>query len=340
MNELRDYNIGVIGAGSWGTTLANMLAEKGYRVTLWVYEQELFEELCKGRRCNTWYLPDVELSQGIVFTPDLEQAVSNKQIVLWVTPVKAFSELFRQGLSFSAADTIHVSASKGIENETLHTVSEIACAQAHSFDHHRFAVVSGPSFAQEVSRKLPTAVVIASRDPESAAAVQRVMATPYFRTYTSDDVRGVELGGALKNVIAIASGAVEGLGLGHNTRAALITRGLAEIIRLGMLLGATPRTFAGLSGMGDLVLTCTSSLSRNFRVGCELGKGRRLEDILQGMKMVAEGVYTTRSAYEIARTSDIDMPIVGEIYRVLFEDKPLQEAVRDLMGRDLKQETV
>lgn len=337
MNELPDYKIGIIGAGSWGTTLANMLAGKGYKVTLWVYEKELLEILRTGR-CNTYYLPDVELEPEIKYTHKTEEAVSNKQIVLWVTPVNAFRKLFSEGLPFSGSETIHVSASKGIENDTLKTVSRIAEEKSHGFKDKKFVVISGPSFAKEVVRKMPTAVVVASKDRESASVVQKTMATPYFRTYTSDEILGVELGGALKNVIAIAAGVSEGLGYGHNTRAALITRGLAEIIRLGSFLGADPRTFAGLSGMGDLVLTCTSKLSRNYSVGVKIGRGKRLEEILKNMKMVAEGIYTTKSAFSLSSKNNVEMPIVHEIYKVLFENKPPLQAVKDLMGRELKKE--
>ncbi len=337
MNELLDYRIGVVGAGSWGTTLAHMLAEKGFNVTLWVYEPELLEILTSGR-CNTWYLPDIELDQGLSFTNSLKAVVSNKQIVLWVTPVKVFGELFSRGLPYSLREAIHVCASKGIETNTLKSISQIAEEHGHSLAQHKFSVLSGPSFAAEVSRKMPTAVVVASRDEESAAVVQQVMATPFFRIYSSQDILGVELGGALKNVIAIAAGISEGLGYGHNTRAALITRGLAEIIRLGTFWGADPRTFGGLSGIGDLVLTCTSTLSRNYGVGLRIGKGQRVDEILSKLKMVAEGVYTTKSAFSLSVQYAIDMPIVHEIYKVLFENKLPRQAVKDLMARDLKRE--
>jgi glycerol-3-phosphate dehydrogenase (NAD(P)+) len=337
MNELLDYKIGIIGAGSWGTTLAQLLAEKGFNVTLWVYEKELFRILGLGR-CNTWYLPDIALDPKISFTCDMEEAVRNKQMVLWVAPVKAFGKLFAEGFRYSLAEAIHVSASKGIETETLKTVSQIAAQSTHNFKDHKFAVISGPSFAAEVSRKMPTAVVVASKDIQSARIIQNIMATPFFRTYSSEDILGVEIGGALKNVIAIASGISEGLALGHNTRAALITRGLVEIMRLGSFLGADPRTFTGLSGLGDLVLTCTSNLSRNYRVGVSIGKGQRLGEVLKNMKMVAEGVNTTKAAFTLSSESNIEMPIVQEIYQVLFKNKSPQGAVKDLMRRELKQE--
>ena len=333
---MSDCRIGVVGAGSWGTTLANMVAEKGLPVTLWAYEQELVESITTKRR-NMLFLPEVELNQGLACTNDLQEAVSGKQVVLWATPVKAFRALFASGLPESSSSAIHVCASKGIENDTLETVSQMAAELAQGRE-LSFAVLSGPSFAHDVARRMPTAVVIASQDQASAATVQEVFATPYFRTYTSNDVVGVEIGGALKNVIAVASGIVEGLGMGHNTRAALITRGLAEMMRLGVFLGADPLTFSGLSGIGDLLLTCTSTQSRNYSVGLQIGQGKKLDDIMSHMFMVAEGVYTTRSAYALSRRHGIDMPIVDEVYHILFEDKPALQAVKALMGRDLKKE--
>ena len=338
MNSVHDHRIGVIGAGSWGTALANMLAEKGCRVTLWVYEQELLEVLLRDR-ANGWYLPGYALDESLAFTGDLGQAVSDKELILWVTPVKVFRELFAQALHAIDPASMHASASKGIEIESLKTVSQIARELMPGCALDRFAVVSGPSFAQEVALKMPSAVVSASCSGETARAVQAVMATPYFRTYTSTDVIGVELGGALKNVMAIAAGIIAGLGFGANTRAALITRGLAEIMRLGTALGADPLTFSGLSGIGDLLLTCTSTQSRNYTVGLEIGRGAVLEDIMKDMKMIAEGVYTTRSAHALAEKHGIDMPIVREIHQVLFDNKPPRQALEDLMGRGLKQET-
>jgi glycerol-3-phosphate dehydrogenase (NAD(P)+) len=333
---MSDRSIGVVGAGSWGTTLANMLAEKGLPVTLWAFEPQLVESM-QTQRCNSMFLPGVTLHPGLSCTGNLAQAVAGKDIVLWVTPVKAFRELFSRAVPQSGPEAIHVCASKGIENDTLETVSEMAAHISGGRD-MRFCVLSGPSFAHDVVRKIPTAVVIASEDQASAAVVQETLATPYFRTYTSQDVIGVEIGGALKNVIAVASGMVEGLGMGHNTRAALITRGLAEMMRLGACLGANPLTFSGLSGIGDLVLTCTSTLSRNYSVGLAIGRGETLESILSGMNMVAEGVYTTRSAYALSVSRGIEMPIVTEIYRILFEGKDPRQAVKALMARDLKQE--
>ncbi|MCP4716758.1 MAG: NAD(P)-dependent glycerol-3-phosphate dehydrogenase [Deltaproteobacteria bacterium] len=339
MKNLNDYPIGVVGAGSWGTTLAHMLAEKGYPVTLWVFESELCRAL-RETGCNSWYLPDTALAPGLVYTNDLREAVKEKQLILWVSPVKNFGELFEQALPHVLSDAIHVSASKGIERQSLQTISQIAAEKAGAQRAVRFAVLSGPSFAKEVSVKMPTAVAVAAHDSRIADSVQQVMATSFFRTYTTNDMMGVEIGGALKNVIALASGICEGLDFGHNTRAALITRGLAEIMRLGMLMGAQARTFSGLSGIGDLVLTCTSTLSRNYRVGVEIGKGTSLDNIMSTMKMIAEGVYTVQSAHSLAEQHKVEMPIVHEIYHVLFDHKPPLQAVKDLMGRDLTKENV
>ena len=330
--------IGVIGAGSWGTTLSQMLAEKGLSVTLWVFEEDLFHALTKSR-CNTMYLPGIVLHDAIAFTRSLAETVADKDIILWVSPSQVFRKLLTEALPFTRKEALHVCASKGIENGSLKRLSEIAEERDPAFKNQRFVVLSGPSFAREVGKKLPTAVVVASRDAHSAARMQKVMATPWFRTYTSQDVVGVELGGAIKNVIALAAGVADGLGYGYNTRAALITRGLAEMIRLGIAQGADSLTFSGLSGLGDLVLTCTSTVSRNYGIGLQLGQGKALEDILSGMNAVAEGILTTRSAFFLARKHQIEMPITSEVYRLLYEQKPAAAAVKDLMGRELKRET-
>ena len=330
--------IGVIGAGSWGTTLSQMLAEKGLSVTLWVFEEDLFQVLTKSR-CNTMYLPGIVLHDAIAFTRSLAETVADKDIILWVSPSQVFRKLLTEALPFTRKEALHVCASKGIENGSLKRLSEIAEERDPAFKNQRFVVLSGPSFAREVGKKLPTAVVVASRDARSAARIQKVMATPWFRTYTSQDVVGVELGGAIKNVIALAAGVAAGLGYGYNTRAALITRGLAEMIRLGIAQGADSLTFSGLSGLGDLVLTCTSTVSRNYGIGLQLGQGKALEDILSGMNAVAEGILTTRSAFFLARKHQIEMPITSEVYRLLYEQKPAAAAVKDLMGRELKRET-
>jgi glycerol-3-phosphate dehydrogenase (NAD(P)+) len=335
---MENSNIGVIGAGSWGTTLSQMLAEKGLSVTLWVFEEDLFYALKKSR-CNTMYLPGIVLHDAITFTRSLAETVADKDIILWVSPSRVFRKLFTEALPFTRRGALHVCASKGIENESLKRLSEIAEESDPAFKTQRFVVLSGPSFAREVCKKLPTAVVVASRDASSAARIQKVMATSWFRTYTSQDVVGVELGGALKNVIALAAGIADGLGYGYNTRAALITRGLAEMIRLGIAQGADSLTFSGLSGLGDLVLTCTSTVSRNYGIGLQLGQGKVLEDILSGMNAVAEGILTTRSAFFLARKHQIEMPITHEVYHILYEQKPAATAVKELMGRELKHET-
>ena len=335
---MENCKIGVIGAGSWGTTLSQMLAEKGLSVTLWVFEEDLFQVLTKSR-CNTMYLPGIVLHDAIAFTRSLAETVADKDIILWVSPSQVFRKLLTEALPFTRKEALHVCASKGIENGSLKRLSEIAEERDPAFKNQRFVVLSGPSFAREVGKKLPTAVVVASRDAHSAARMQKVMATPWFRTYTSQDVVGVELGGAIKNVIALAAGVAAGLGYGYNTRAALITRGLAEMIRLGIAQGADSLTFSGLSGLGDLVLTCTSTVSRNYGIGLQLGQGKALEDILSGMNAVAEGILTTRSAFFLARKHQIEMPITSEVYRLLYEQKPAAAAVKDLMGRELKRET-
>ncbi|TWJ19509.1 NAD(P)H-dependent glycerol-3-phosphate dehydrogenase [Geobacter argillaceus] len=329
--------IGVIGAGSWGTTLADLLAKRGHEVTLWAYEPELVAEM-RATRVNSLFLADITLSPALSFTNDLVEAVSAKELILCVVPTQVLRGVIRQALPAIPADTVMVSASKGIELETLQAVSQIYEELLPPNLYQRFAVLSGPSFAREVALEMPTAVVAAAADEAIARTVQETFTTRWFRVYTNNDVIGVELGGALKNVIAIAAGIADGLGFGHNTRAALITRGLAEISRLGLAMGARPETFAGLAGMGDLVLTCTGDLSRNRTVGVQLGQGLTLTTILGRMRMVAEGVKTAESTYLLAGKLGVDMPITEQVYRVLYEDKPARAAVIELMARDLKPE--
>jgi len=330
--------IGVIGAGSWGTSLANLLAKKGYQVTLWAYEPDLVQRI-REQRVNDLYLPEVVLSDNLQATGELPAAVTGKQLVLLVPPSQVLRGVFQQLVNHLDPGTLLVSASKGIENSTLQTMSEVI-AELSPRDAGRTAYLSGPSFAKEVSRELPTAVTVAAESAEVATRVQEVFSTDYFRVYTSADVVGIELGGALKNVIAIAAGIADGLGFGHNTRAALITRGLAEMTRIGLAKGARPETFAGLAGMGDLVLTCTGDLSRNRSVGMALGQGRKLREILDGMQMVAEGVQTTLSAYQLARRLGVEAPIIDQMYQILYGDKEPRRAVSDLMERELKAERV
>lgn len=330
-------NIGVIGAGSWGTTLADLLAKKGHNVTLWAYEPELVEEMTQTRS-NSLFLPGISLSPELKFTNVLQEAVADKTVLLFVVPSQVTRSVIKSALPFISGSALIVSASKGIELDTLKTVSQIYEEILPHELSANFSALSGPSFAREVAQEMPTAVAVASGRQDVAKHVQHTFTTRFFRVYTNDDVIGVELGGAIKNVIAIAAGISDGLGFGHNTRAALITRGLAEMTRLGRAMGAQTATFAGLAGMGDLVLTCTGDLSRNRSVGIKLGEGRRLAEILGEMRMVAEGVKTTESAYNLASRLKVEMPITEKVYQVLYKDKPAREAVLELMTRDLKAE--
>jgi glycerol-3-phosphate dehydrogenase (NAD(P)+) len=329
----------VIGAGSWGTTLANLLAKKGLPVNLWAYEPELVETI-RTRRENDLYLPGIELDPSLACTNSLEEAVTGAGLVLVVVPTQVLRGVVREMLPHLQATALVVSASKGIELDSLQLVSQMYDELLPEHLSCQFAVLSGPSFAREVAREMPTAVVVAARDEEVARQVQSLFSTDYFRVYTNRDVIGVELGGAIKNVIAIAAGVSDGLGFGSNTRAALITRGLAEMSRLGRALGGDPLTFSGLAGMGDLVLTCTGDLSRNRSVGLALGQGRSLSEILGEMRMVAEGVKTAESAWNLARKLGVEMPIIQKVHQLLYEGKPAREAVLELMTRDLKSETI
>ncbi|MEW6214177.1 MAG: NAD(P)H-dependent glycerol-3-phosphate dehydrogenase [Nitrospirota bacterium] len=325
--------IAVIGAGSWGTTLACLLSNKGYDISLWVYEKDLAEEIDKTR-INSVYLPDIKLPDNIRVTHWVDEAVKRARYVLNVVPTQYTRSVFKEAIPYISEETIIINASKGIEKGTLLTVSSIL----KELSAHPVAVLSGPSFAKEVIKKLPTAVTLATEDDNTGLVLQEVFNTNHFRVYTHDDILGVELGGALKNVIAIASGISDGLGLGHNARAALITRGLIEMKRLGVAIGAKEETFSGLSGLGDLVLTCTGPLSRNYTVGMKLAQGMKLADILSQTKMIAEGVATAESAYELSEKYNIETPIIEQVYQVLYGDKDPAVAVNDLMSRPLKTE--
>lgn len=329
--------VAVIGAGSWGTALANLLARKGHETVLWSFEPEIAEEIGRRHR-NPRYLSDVALDERLRATTDIVEAVQGAGTVVSVSPSHVVRPVMARVAEHIAADAAVVSASKGIEFDTLLTMDEVLAAVLPAGVAERTSFLSGPSFALEVALGQPTAVTIASRDELAALRAQQLFQTDYFRVYTNRDVRGVELGGALKNVIAIASGVVDGLGFGYNTQAALITRGLAEITRLGVALGADPDTFAGLAGMGDLILTCTGSLSRNRTLGVELGRGRSLEEVLAGMTMVAEGVRTAGAARELARRTGVEMPIVEEMHAILYGGRPPAEAVENLMLRSPKPE--
>lgn len=328
--------IAVLGAGSWGTTLAKLLAEKDNEIRLWVYEKELVEVIKKERE-NSTYLPGHKLPENIEPTNSLKEAVTACDIILSVVPSHAVRSVFEE-LNDFMPDVPVVSATKGITTDTLQTVSEvIGDVLSLAVAHKRYAVVSGPSFAKEVAQKHPTAITIASANEALAKEMQALFLRSYFRVYTNFDITGVEIGGSLKNVIAIATGCADGLGFGHNTRAALITRGLAEIKRLGTAMGAQAPTFYGLSGLGDLVLTCTGELSRNRTLGYRLGQGVKLRDTFSELSdrgMVAEGVKTTKAAWELAKRYDVSMPITHEVYSLLYEEKDVQQVVHDLMMRE------
>ncbi len=323
--------IGVVGGGSWGTALAQLLAQKGHRVKLWILEPHLVEEI-REKRENSLFLPGVSLSSRIYPTNSLEEVLEGSELLVNVVPTQYIRSVW--GVVASKVPSVPlVSASKGIEVSTLKTPDAIFEDILGKGGLERWACLSGPSFAREVARGLPTAVTLACRDQSLARELAGIFMTPRFRVYTHDDVVGVELGGALKNVIAIAAGICEGMGLGQNARAALITRGLAEMSRLGVTMGAKPLTFLGLSGMGDLVLTCTGDLSRNKTVGVRIGKGEKPQEIMKGMSMVAEGVPTARAVVALSEKLDVDMPISTEVYRILYQGKEPAEALEGLMER-------
>jgi glycerol-3-phosphate dehydrogenase (NAD(P)+) len=329
-------DIAVLGSGSWGTALAKVAADKGHAVTLWGRSQAHIAEIAASHM-NSRYLPGARLPPSLTATADLAAAVAGKPFVVVVVPSHTLREVMRRAAPALAPGAIVISASKGIENESLATMAEVL-ADVLPDDDARLAFLSGPSFAKEVGAGLPTAVVIASRARATAQQAATLFQGDRFRVYTSDDVIGVELGGALKNVMAIAAGVADGLGLGHNSRAALITRGLAEISRVAVKKGANPLTLAGLAGMGDLVLTCTGDLSRNRTVGIGLGRGQTLAEVLAGMSEVAEGVRTTKSARDLAERLGVEMPITRAMYRLLYEGASAVEMVAELFGRTPKHE--
>jgi glycerol-3-phosphate dehydrogenase (NAD(P)+) len=330
----------VVGAGSWGTALAKMLSDKGYQITLWGHRQEHVDEIVSERENHT-YLPGFKLSDNLTATADLKEAVSNQPVVVMVVPSHGFRDVFHKLLPHLSNNTYVISAVKGIENDTLMTMDQVMedeLSRLTSPPDLHLGVLAGPSFAKEVAAQVPTAVSVAAKSKEEAVFFQEFFNAPLFRVYACTDLIGLELGGALKNIVAIAAGISDGLGYGTNTRAALITRGLAEISRLGVAMGAEPLTFSGLGGLGDLVLTCTGDLSRNRTVGLKLGQGKKLSTILSEMNMVAEGVMTTRSAWNLASKIEVEMPILEQVYQVLYKDKPCNEAVSDLFARSLKHE--
>lgn len=322
-----------MGGGSWGTTLSVLLAEKGQEVSLWIREEDLAKEI-KRTRDNSLFLPGVKIPENVLVSSRTDEVLADAEYIVNAVPTQFVRQVIRAALPHIPKKAVFVSVSKGIEKGTYLTVSAVI----KELTGCTVAVLSGPSFAKEVSRKLPTAVTLASEDYGACLLLQEIFTTGYFRVYTHHDVIGVELGGALKNIMAVASGISDGLGLGNNARAALITRGLAEMTRLGVALGAQENTFSGLSGLGDLVLTCSSNLSRNYTVGYRLGQGETIGDIVGSTKSVAEGVETAKAVNELAGTKEVDMPIVEQVHSVLYEGKAPAKAVHDLMNRALKAE--
>lgn len=337
MRNENPLRCGVLGAGSFGTCLSILLAEKGYAVDLWARDPIVAEAIRRHRR-NPRYLTEFELPESVRATASLAEAMGDKEAIVSVVPSHAVREIWLDARSHLAPGALVISASKGIEVGTGLLVSQMLEEVLPASAHERVVVLSGPSFAREIANRQPTAATVAARNETYAIAAQALLSSSLFRCYTNTDVVGVELAGALKNVIAIAVGMCDGMEQGLNARAALITRGLAEIRRLGSVLGANPLTFLGLSGIGDLVLTCTGDLSRNRRVGLAIGRGERIEDILGGLTQVAEGVLTTRSAYELAQKFGVDMPIATGMYQILFEGKDYRQAAAELVSRQLKSE--
>lgn len=329
--------IAVIGAGSYGTCLAIHLSDQGYPVTLWCRSPEMAAELSEQRE-NGSYLPGYRLADSATVTSDLAEAVRDAELVVGVTPSHAARDVLGRAAAHMREDVIVVNASKGLEEGTFHRVDQIYDEIFPAAIAGRACFLSGPTFAVEVAAHLPSAIVVASRDQAAAETVQEVFANERFRVYWSDDVTGVQVGGALKNVVAICAGLSDGLGFGQNARAAIITRGLAEIARIGAALGANPLTFAGLSGLGDLVLTCAGDQSRNRRVGLALAEGKSLDRITSEMRMVAEGVKTARVAHQLSAALDVAAPLSTFIYEVLYEGREARTGISELMTRSLKHE--
>jgi glycerol-3-phosphate dehydrogenase (NAD(P)+) len=331
--------IAILGGGSWGTALAIVLARarRKHELSLWVHDPALADSIARERE-NRTYLPGHRLAPEVQVTSDIRDAVTGAQILVGAIPTAHARGVYRGAVAHISPGTVFVSASKGLEPKTHKRMSEVlekVCARKFA---PRLAVLSGPSFAAEAAKGEPTAVLLASHDDDLASQLQQEFAAPYFRLYINNDVLGVELAGAMKNVIAIAAGVCQGLGLGSNPLAALITRGLAEMSRLTTALGARPETMTGLAGLGDLVLTCTGALSRNRQVGIELGKGRPLGEILAGMRMVAEGVGTTAALIALGRETRLDLPITNGVFSILYQGKAPREAIRDIMDRPQKRE--
>jgi len=329
--------LAVVGAGSWGTALAITLASRFDSVTIWARDAARASEISQARE-NRRYLPGFLLPPNVGVSFDLAEALDGAVVVLSVVPSSHLRHVFETAQRYIGTNTTVVSATKGLEEGTLCRMSEVLSQSLSGANHARIAVLSGPTFAKEIAAGEPAAVVIASEDPGTAEEIQHIFASPTLRLYTSNDVTGVEIGAALKNVIAIGAGICRGLGLGSNSVAALVTRGLAEITRLAVKMGGNPRTLSGLAGLGDLVLTATGDLSRNRLLGFRLGQGHRLHEILAGMVMIAEGVATCRAAHQLGKLTGIDLPIIGKMYEVLYESKDARQAIRELMDRPLTSE--
>jgi glycerol-3-phosphate dehydrogenase (NAD(P)+) len=327
--------IGIIGAGGWGTALASLLGQKGLSVTLWCHGAQSYRDLHDSRE-NHSYLPGVIIPDTVEVTRSLNAAVMDKELIWCVVPSHAVRQVMTEARSYLNSKTIIVCGTKGLEEETFQTMGEVLTEIFGAGE--RLAFISGPTFALEVAQGLPAAITVAAYSEYIAGEIQAVLSTSSLRAYTSKDVIGVQMGGVIKNVIAIASGISDGLGLGHNARAALITRGLAEMTRLAIKMGADPLTLAGLPGVGDLILTCTGGLSRNRQVGLQIGGGKSIAEIMQSSRMVAEGIRNARSVYFLAKKLGVEMPIVEQMYRIMHEGKKPSEGVRELMQRSLKAE--
>jgi glycerol 3-phosphate dehydrogenase (NAD(P)+) (EC 1.1.1.94) len=324
--------VAILGAGSWGTALSQVLADKGKDVHLWSIHPSQVEEI-NERRTNRTYLPDIHLPENVTAHTDMDEAINGASVIVLAVPTKAIREVSRNLSSRLKEPKLIVHVAKGIEPGSLKRISEMIEEEMSKATLKDLVVLSGPSHAEEVCLRHPTTVVVSSKNMEAARKIQDLFMSPYFRVYTNADMIGVEIGGALKNIIALAAGISDGLGYGDNAKAALLTRGLAEIARLGVKMGADPLTFSGLTGIGDLVVTCTSVHSRNWRTGHALGKGEKLETILERMGQVVEGVRTTEAAYQLSKKYQVKMPITAALYRVLFEGLSPKEAVDGLMNR-------
>src|SRR5699024_9914573 len=329
--------IAVLGAGSWGTALSIVLADNGHDVRLWSHRRDQVEEI-NEKHGNERYLPNITLPKNLIGYEHIEEAVQDADIVLFVVPTSAIREVCAKIKDIVSVHTVFVHASKGIEPNSLKRISEIIEEELPICKQENIVILSGPSHAEEVALRQPTTVTVASKNDSHAKLVQHVFINEVFRVYTSDDVVGVELGGALKNIVALGAGLSDGLGFGDNAKAALITRGLAEITRLGTSMGANPLTFLGLCGVGDLIVTSTSVHSRNWRAGNLLGKGKTVDEVLSHMGMVVEGIRTTKAAYQLSVEQDVEMPITNGLYSILFEDEDPKEVVEQLMRRERKKE--